>query len=175
MIDAISSRRTCRKFDPTKSIPKETIQVIANAGISAPTGCNCQSYDLVVCTNQDTLSQIAVHSAEALKGLYSAEFTPEKIFYGAPVVIFVVPARKEYPPCVNYDQGIIADSICLAATTHRIASAIIGATQLISPHVFKEALHLPTETAALGVALGYAAADWAPAPREFTSPVKWID
>jgi nitroreductase len=175
MFEAIANRRTCRKFDPAKPIARETLQTLATAAVSAPTGVNQQSYDIYVVTKQDILNKVATASAEALKGKLPFEVLPQNVFYGAPAVIFIVPARKEYPACVKYDQGIIANAICLAGQALGVASAIIGCATACPPAAFKEALGLPNETAALGIALGYPTADWKYAPKELTTQVRWLD
>jgi nitroreductase len=175
MFEAITKRRTCRKYDTSKPVARDTLQSIASAAINSPTGVDYQSYDLYVVTNQAVLTKVANASAEALKGKLPFEILPDKVFYGAPAVIFIVPARKEFPGCVKYDLGIIADSICLAAQTFGIASSIIGCSAYCTPSAFQEALGLPNETNALGVALGYPAADWTYPPKELTTNVRWIE
>lgn len=57
-IDTISVRHSYRgRFSP-EPVPREDLMIIANAGISAPSGCNKQTTDLVVVDDPATLDAV---------------------------------------------------------------------------------------------------------------------
>lgn len=176
MFEAIEKRRTCRNFDTSRPIPQEILETIAKAGVVAPTGCDAQSFDLYVVSKQDVLDRVAEAAANNLPEPFKAKgFSPERIFYHAPTVIFIVPSRAERADCVNYDLGIIADSICIAAELSGVSSAVIGLASMCPAQKLKEILNLPNGTTAIGVALGYATSDWTPQPKEIRSKIQWIE
>ena len=178
MFDAISSRRSCRSFDSNKPVPKEAIDHIIKTALNSPTGCDFQSYDFLVVTNKDKLYEVAKCVAESLKDnemLKHFVKTPEQIFYGAPLVIFIVPAREFREDCYQYDLGIIGNSICLAAQLQGLSSVQVGFVQHAKVELLSKILELPRNLNPLAVAIGYANPDWVPKDKSLTSSVKYID
>jgi nitroreductase len=177
MIKAISERRTCRDFDPSKPVPRDILSKIVSAGVNAPTGINAQSFDFYVVSRQSALDAIAAAAFAQFPPEIVAKFGlsgPEKIFYGATAAIFLIPARKQAENCVNYDLGIITNSISLAATDLGVQSAIIGSVGECPLEVLKANLGQTVGGKPVAVALGYQKEGWAPAPRELTSPIRYL-
>ncbi|KAH0786181.1 nitroreductase family protein [Histomonas meleagridis] len=178
MISAIEARRSCRKFDTTKKIDHDTLKLIVDMALSSPTGVDAQSNDLYVVTKEevnDRFAQCVVDNIPPEMKEKMGNVGPERIFYKAPAVIYIVPARKERVDCAPYDLGIICQNICLAAKCKGIDSVIIGFAQNAPAAEAKEILGLPNETTVLAVALGYAAEDWEPQPKELKAKVQWIE
>ena len=48
LIHVIRKRRSVRRFEPGRSVPRETLLKIAEAARWAPTGANSQCFDLVI-------------------------------------------------------------------------------------------------------------------------------
>jgi nitroreductase len=48
LLDIIRRRRSVRRFEPGRSVPRETLLRIAEAGRWAPTGANSQCFDIVI-------------------------------------------------------------------------------------------------------------------------------
>ena len=176
MFKAIEERRTCRQFDPSRAIPRDVIEKIARAGVNAPTGVDAQSFDLYFVSKQEILNRVATEAIKNLPPVFASKnLQPENIFYRAPTVCFIVPAREERADCVNYDLGIIADSLCIEAQLSGVSSAIIGLAGCCPASVMKEVLGLQKEATAIGVCLGYAAPEWKPQEKEIRSKVHWIE
>jgi nitroreductase len=175
MLQALSDRRTCRSFDPTKPIPRNILEQILSAGLNAPTGMNSQVFDFYIVTRPSSLSAI---SASAVAGLPPelASFIrgPESILYGAPAAILLVPARKT-TFCSSYDLGIISESIAVAAAALGLGSVILGIVRYCQAEALKQAVGPAVENVALGVGIGYAAADWSVKPRELTTPIRYVE
>jgi nitroreductase len=178
MFKASIERRTCRSFDPSKPVPRDILAKIAAAGANAPTGVDAQAFDVVVVTNAAALNTIAAASFEHVDPGLREKFKmpgPEVVFYGATAVVFIVEARKGAPNCVNYDLGIIAGSIALAAQDLGVQSAILGIVASCPVSVLQQTLGLSGGSVSIAVGLGYAAPGWTPPPRELVSPVKWLE
>jgi len=61
----IKGRRSIRRYEE-KPVPKEIIEKLLNAGISAPSGMNLQPWRFVVIENKDTSDQRRTPSFTAL-------------------------------------------------------------------------------------------------------------
>ena len=136
MFEAISSRRSCRSFDSNKPVPKDVVDNIVKTALNSPTGCDFQSYDFLVVTNKEKLNEVAQCVSDSLKEHEKFKVfvkSPEQIFYGAPLVIFIVPAREFREDCFQYDLGIIGNSICLAAQLQGLSSVQVGFVQHANP------------------------------------------
>ena len=58
LIQVIRKRRSVRRFEPGKSVPRETLLKIAEAGRWAPTGANSQCFDIVIVDEPSTREQV---------------------------------------------------------------------------------------------------------------------
>ena len=178
MFEAISSRRSCRSFDSNKPVPKDVVDNIVKTALNSPTGCDFQSYDFLVVTNKEKLNEVAQCVSDSLKEHEKFKVfvkSPEQIFYGAPLVIFIVPAREFREDCFQYDLGIIGNSICLAAQLQGLSSVQVGFVQHANPERLSKILELPRHLNPLAVAIGYANPDWVPKEKTIQSSVKYID
>jgi nitroreductase len=178
MIASLRKRRTCRSFDPSRPISRTTLEQIVAAALNSPTGVDRQSFDFYVVTRLTAIEAIGKAAYDAFPDDMKGRLRltgPENVFYHAPAVIVLVPAREERENCVNYDLGIICTAICLAAESVGVQSGIIGLAGFCPPAKLKGILGLKTETSAIAVALGYATADWKPNPRELRTDVRWIE
>ena len=178
MIDNIQARRSCRSFDSSKPVPREVIDNILKAALNAPTGVDFQSYDYIVCTNKEKLAAVSkvvfdeVQRHESVKDLIKS---PDYIFYGAPLVIFIVPSREFREDCYKYDLGIIGNSICLSAQLQGLSSVHVGFVQIAPAEELGKLINLPRNLSPLAVAIGYPNSDWVPHHKEITSTVKYIN
>jgi nitroreductase / dihydropteridine reductase len=82
--DMMISRYTTKKFDPAKSIPKETIWEIENLLRLAPSSTNIQPWKFVLASSPEGKARIA----KAASGFYS--FNEQKIKDASLVVVFCV-------------------------------------------------------------------------------------
>jgi nitroreductase len=113
VLEAIQKRRSIRAYEPTP-IPKEVMQTIIEAGNLAPSGLNCQPWRFVVVEDSDfrkKLLETAIpNSKKYLEGsvkqsnpkryeliLKRYEELADPIYYGAPVMIFVIGAGAHAP------------------------------------------------------------------------------
>jgi hypothetical protein len=95
--------------------------------------------------------------------------------YGSSAAVFIVAARKGEPNCLNYDLGIIAEPVALAAQDFGVQSAILGMVGFCPAAVLQQTLELSDRSAIIAVGLGYATPGWNPPPTELVSPVKWLE
>ena len=143
ILDVIKSRRSIRRFK-SKSVEKEKIQRILEAGKWAPSAGNLQARDVILVTDNNLKNEIA-------RAALSQSFISE-----APVV-FVICANKmkisRYGErgrrlyCIQ-DASIMAQNMILMAHSLGLGSCWVGA---FDDTMVKEILNIPDE--ALPVAI----------------------
>lgn len=176
MIDAIEKRRACRSYITDEKVPKEVLERIVKAGQNAPTGCDYQSYDFVVVTNQELLAKVAKAAYDSYpQKVQDWIGNPKNIFYGAPAVIFIMPAREFREDCHIYDLGIIGNSLALAATLEGYACNQIGLVYSSNPDILGKVLDLPRGLCPLGFTIGKPSPEFKTAPKEIKSHIKYIE
>ena len=107
IIEAMKSRRSCRKFKPDP-VPRELVEQIAEAGLWAASGMGKQAVKVIVVTDKALRDRLADQNRRI--GGWPEGFDP---FYGAPVVLAVV-ANKEAFTAV-YDGSLVLGNLMLAA------------------------------------------------------------
>ena len=107
IIEAMKSRRSCRKFKPDP-VPRELVEQIAEAGLWAASGMGKQAVKVIVVTDRGLRDRLADQNRRI--GGWPERFDP---FYGAPVVLAVV-ANKEAFTAV-YDGSLVMGNLMLAA------------------------------------------------------------
>ena len=71
--EALYQRRTTRKFDASRPVPRELVLELLDAALIAPTSCNLQMWDFVVVDDPDQREQLGRLSLQVLS-------TPVSIF-----------------------------------------------------------------------------------------------
>ena len=105
-LQTILSRVSVKKYksDP---VPKEMIEKIVEAGLSAPSGLNKQSAIILAVTNKQVRDELSRINAG------KDPFKRADPFYGAPCVLVVL-ADKSVPTHV-YDGSLVMENLLLAA------------------------------------------------------------
>jgi nitroreductase len=153
LFETIFSRRRIRNFTG-KSITKEDLEKIVDAGRLAPSATNRQMWDFVVITKKETLNDILHHFYASRK----YETYENGKFDGASAIIAVV--MDESNEFWKEDGSAAAQNILLAARALGYGSCWIEGQ--VRPHEehFKELLSIPEgKRILLMIALG--------------EPVKW--
>ena len=105
-LKTILSRKSVKKYksDP---VPKQLIESIIEAGLSAPSGLNRQSPIILAVTNKQVRDELSLLNAG------KDPFKRADPFYGAPCVLVVL-ADKNVPTHV-YDGSLVMENLLLAA------------------------------------------------------------
>lgn len=104
-IDALKSRRSCRKF-ADRMPSEELVSRVLEAGTYAASGRGKQAPLIVAVTNKDVRDKLSRMNAEIM----GVETDP---FYGAPVILIVL-ADKSVPTYV-YDGSLVMGNLMNAA------------------------------------------------------------
>lgn len=171
-IEAINSRRSCKKFDPDKPVPEDIVKQICDAGTKAASGMNKQAAKIIVVNNKEVRDMISQKNSEIF-GRGSAD-----PFYGAPTIICVVANKDVYT--YVYDGSLVLGNMMLAAEELGIGACWI--------HRAKEFFDMPEgkdllEKAGLkgdyegigNLAIGYAVGDKRPDPEINPDYIKYIN
>jgi len=159
VVDILKQRRTIRNFDPDAPIPKEALEIIANAGLDAPTAMNCQEIDLIVIKNKDKIKQISKATYESMNKSQQAYFDVRRGKYAvrdpitcdAPVVVLLVKNERAQNGFVGVDCGNVLMSMITAAQSLGFGSMSLGC--IVSPKV-EEVYGLEKGSLLMGLAIG---------------------
>ena len=162
VLDLIISRQSDRKYSD-KSVEKEKLNRIVEAGRMAPSACNAQPWKFIIVTDHELVGKIAEAASAKLIGMNS--FVAQ-----APVILIVVREKPNFSSKVGatiknkdyslIDIGIATENICLQAKAEGIGSCIIG---WFDEKMLRKLLVIPgSKRVELIITLGYSLSD----PRE---------
>jgi nitroreductase len=166
--EAIFIRRSCRAYT-SKRLDDETVALLANAALAAPSGGNAQPVNVIVVQNVPLILELekAVVDYFVKTGneavLERIRSRKNKVFYDASTVFFLAMKDK-----AQTDAGIMSENIAIAAASLGLASVILGLPGVAfndpdtAPY-WKEKLGFPEAYEyGLAVAVGYAADEGKP-------------
>ncbi len=145
--DLISTRESVRKYDPGRTIPKEILIKILDAGRLAPSACNIQPWKFLVISSDDMLARV--------RACYSRDWFKE-----VPHVLIVI-GLKDQAYVRSYDGYNSIETDVTIAMTHIILAAEnegIGTCWIAAydPALLKKALNLNENQVVFGITpLGY--------------------
>ncbi|HEY5471272.1 MAG TPA: nitroreductase family protein [Bacteroidales bacterium] len=159
MLDLIMNRQSDRKYSD-KTVEKEKLGRIVDAGRMSPSACNAQPWKFIVVTEPDLIKEIAKAASAKLLGMNS--FVTQ-----APVQIVIVREKPNFSSKVGatiknkdyslIDIGIAADNICLQAEAEGLGSCIIG---WFDEKMLRKLLMIPgSKRVELIITLGYSLSD----------------
>ncbi len=143
VVETIMARRSIRKYQP-QTVDKETLNLILQCGINAPSAINRQSWDVRVVNSPAVFEEIFGYLVAA-----NPDVEPGMIrgsFRGAPTLVFVA-----HDPTFHYsviDCGLLSENIVLSAWSLGVGSICLG-----SPIPFLK--NSPEALARLGFEAGY--------------------
>lgn len=135
--EAISGRRSVREYT-AEAVDEQTIRLLINAAILAPSAVNQQPWTFTVVRDQTLLDRISrnakSHMLAAMPaGLHSDHFRtllgdPNfHIFYHAPVLILI--SAEAQGPWISEDCALAAENLMLAAYAMGLGTCWIGFAQ----------------------------------------------
>ena len=133
VIENIKNRRSIRAYKP-EQVSKDTVDLILQTAINAPSANNKQPWEIRVIQNPDVLNKIKAIN--------------EKALYGAPTVIVI--ANDTNNPYGAFDSGLLTQNILLTAESLGLGTVSSGTIAGILNS--KEGAEL---TASLGLPEGY--------------------
>ena len=161
VFDAIFGRRSIRAYLEGKTVEREKIIKLLEAGMAAPSACNIQPWEFIVVTEQETVSLIRKTIADHGD-------------YNAPVVI-VVCGSAEFIPWEG-DKGVIdccaaIENMLIAATAMGLGSVWIGG---FDPPSIRKLLDIPEDVLPVGVVyFGYPAERKEPRTKYVEEAIYW--
>lgn len=155
ILDLIVSRQSDRKYSD-KTIEKEKLDRILEAGRMAPSACNAQPWKFVVATEPQLILKIADAASAKLIGMNS--FVAQ-----ASAIIVIVREKPNMSSKVGatiknkdyslIDIGIATENMCLQASAEGIGSCIIG---WFDERMIRKILGIPkSKRVELIITLGY--------------------
>lgn len=157
-------RRSIKKYNPEKTVSKDIIEKIIEAGLYAANGKGQQASIIIAVTNKEMRDKLS--KANCKVGGWDESFDP---FYGAPVVLVVL-AKKSHMTYV-YDGSLTMGNLMLAAHSLGVGNCWIHrAKEVFEMEEYKEllkSLGIEEEYEGIGhCVLGYPANEAAPKAAE---------
>jgi nitroreductase len=158
---ALYHRRTTRRFDPARPVPREIVLELLDAALIAPTSCNLQMWDFIVVDDPDQREQLGRLSLQVLT---------------APVTIFVS-YGKEYSEEGHANvQSAAAALMNMSLAAHVLGIGTFWINQLGPREQVGRILGLPEDREVIaGLAIGWSKVYPTKAPRRrpFEHVVHW--
>ena len=107
LLDVVRHRRSVRKFEPGRRVPRETLIKIMEAGRWAPSGANAQHWDFICVDEDDTRARVReVFLRQGARLRQSVEPFPavNKSFLANTVAIILVLGDERFKAC--FPQGV---------------------------------------------------------------------
>jgi len=156
--ELIEHRQSTRAFDTSRTIDRETISRILEAGRLSPSACNAQPWHFIVVDEPELKDKVADAASARLLGMN--HFTKQ-----APVHIIVVEEKVNISSGIGgmvkdkhfafLDIGIATAHICLAAEAEGLGTCILG---WFAEAKMKKLLNIPdNRRVVLDIILGYPA------------------
>ena len=125
-LEIANARQSCRNYDKERSVPKEKLEAVLEAGRLAPSACNGQPYLVTVCEGEK-----ATEVAKATMSMGINAFADK-----APVLLVIseeaysknagLGAKFKDTDYRSMDIGILAAYITAEATAQGLSTCIIG-------------------------------------------------
>jgi len=167
LLEIIKARKSIRAYKD-KSLPKDVVNAILEAGKYAPTARNLQELEYKVITNKALINKLSEGIAAAMQ----KEGMPMKgppgvrpsFFHGAPLLIIITAPKDNMFGFT--DAALAVQNIMLYATSIDLGSCFIGMARLIEKDKdLLKMIHIADNmTIVAAVICGYA--DEKPEPRE---------
>jgi nitroreductase len=158
---ALYERRTTRRFDPGRPVPRELVLELLDAALIAPTSCNLQMWDFIVVDDPDQRERLGRLSLQVLT---------------APVTIFVA-YGKEYGEEGHANvQSAAAAMMTMSLAAHVLGMGTFWINQLGPRDEVGRILGLPEDREVVaGLAVGWPKVYPTKAPRRrpFEHVVHW--
>jgi nitroreductase len=160
----LAARHTVRAYDPSYTIPRDTLDQILNAALISPTARNQQELDLITVVNRhriDELSNIVLGSwpdeVRTARTERVSKFGVKNVLTcDASALIFLVRNERAAGPMVPVDAGIILMSIAVAAKDLQLDSMILGLVAIGDKAKTEAALGVPPGSLEIAIAVGKA-------------------
>lgn len=129
VIENILNRRSVRVYSEDQ-IKQEDLDLILQAGLYAPSGCNTQPWHFTVVQNQEILNTLNIETKKELlngENEYFRDFGKNEkysIFYNAPTVIIISGEKTAIVP--ETDCSAATENMMLAAESLGIGTCWIG-------------------------------------------------
>jgi nitroreductase len=186
VVEVIKKRRSVRSYD-SKSIPRDVLNTIIEAGNEAPSAMNSQPWRFVVVEDKEIkrkLLNAAVPQAkkitelvkdvdperyEAIKKRYAE--LPDPVYYSAPTIVFVI-GNGRY---AAHSCPLACENMMLAAQSLGIGSCWVGFGAMVTEDTeVRNILELKDDDAIFGpILLGYPKGETKRPPKK-EPKVKWI-
>ncbi|HZE05738.1 MAG TPA: nitroreductase family protein [Solirubrobacteraceae bacterium] len=128
LLEIVRHRRSVRRFEPGRRVPRETLRRIMEAGRWAPSGANAQPWDFICVDDADIrarVQEVFLRQGARLRSNVERFPAVNKSFLANTVAIILVLGDERYKAC--FPQGVGAAEPEYAANNENIFFCSLGA------------------------------------------------
>lgn len=161
-LEMMKQRRSCRSFDPAKSVSREDLLKIVEAGRLSPSGCNSQPWKFIVVDSPEAKEKLcdAIVVGNGMTGAPWRHQVPAFIIFveqPAKVMPSVIEHYHDYQRFAPGDIGAACMNMCHEAFSLGLSTCMIG---MNDQKKMEEYFGIPEgRTVRVVLAIGYAADD----------------
>jgi len=185
-IEALKKRRSVRSYD-TKTIPRDILSAIIEAGNEAPSAMNSQPWRFVVVEDREMKKKLlgaalpqAKKITEMVKDVDPERYEmmkkryaelPDPVYYSAPAIVFVIGSGRY----AAHSCPLACENMMLAAYSLGLGSCWVGFGAMVTEDpAIRSILELKDDDAIFGpILLGYPKGETKRPPKK-QPLVKWI-
>jgi nitroreductase len=186
VIEAIKKRRSVRSYQ-SKSVPRDIIEVIIDAGNEAPSAMNSQPWRFVVIEDKEVKKKLLRAALPNAKKILDSitesdpvrhemitkrlKEMPDPVYYSAPVVVFVIGSGRY----AHHSCPLACENMMLAAYSLGLGSCWVGFGAMVTEDKeAKKILDLKDDETIFGpILLGYPD-KYPERPTKKEPSIKWI-
>ena len=125
-LNIANSRQSCRKFDASRQVEQEKLDMILEAGRLAPSACNSQPYHITVCTGETAQKVIKNVTEMGMNKFTNDVSTFLVISESAYSKSAAMGAKVKHNDFRSIDIGILAAYLTAEAQTQGLSTCILG-------------------------------------------------
>ncbi|KAJ3442295.1 nad(p)h nitroreductase ydgi-related [Anaeramoeba flamelloides] len=182
-LETIKTRRSCRGFDPDRTVPKEVINEVLEAALNTPSAMNTQPWKVKVNSNKESNRRLGKSCFEVIKSQFpilekrKEEYdVSEPIFYDAPTVLYVYKNTKTALDAYgDFDVGSFVVNILNGFDSIGVDTIPIGLVKHTPNLVEKEIKTEKNEEFVIAVSVGYSKDTYQPSKKPIKhNLIKWL-
>ena len=124
IIKLLKTRRTYRKFDQNRQIPKEVIDDMINAARMASSAMNRQPLEYIYVRTPEKVNEVFETTKWA--GALPSELGVPKEGERPTLFVVILSVKELESAYTSFDEGLAVSNMTLAAWSHGVGSCIIG-------------------------------------------------
>ncbi|KAK2958308.1 putative nitroreductase family protein [Blattamonas nauphoetae] len=152
LLPIIQKRCSCRRYDQTRTVERELIDKVLEAGRLAPSGKNTQPWHFYVITNAEKIKELGkaiepgvIKDVPKMAGAAAEKGVSNIVFYDAPVIVNVSMNKKNSIDTRQMDIGLTVENMILMAETLGLGTLPVYNSKWYGQDLITQTCKIPEE------------------------------